>query len=102
MKSPVIALTSHMVRKNLTNTYLYSFEYDGENSRFGYEFGNDHYPFNGGVHHSNDNIYLFATHDLNANDTEMAKQMVEIWTSFAINGVPSLRSDIALKPMESK
>lgn len=89
MKSPVISLASKLhTHRPEAPVYVYSFEYEGEHTRFGYEFGNEHYPFNGGVHHSNDNIYLFATHPLQMEDTLMAQNMVELWTSFAISGVP--------------
>ncbi|XP_020816565.1 glutactin [Drosophila serrata] len=89
MKSPVITLASKILAQQPTTpVYVYSFEYEGEFTRFGYEFGNSHYPFNGGVHHSNDNIYLFATHPLRGQDTLMSQKMVELWTSFAIDGVP--------------
>ncbi|XP_034108062.1 glutactin [Drosophila albomicans] len=90
MKSPVINLASKLLTKQPSSpVYVYSFEYEGEHTRFGYEFGNEQYPFNGGVHHSNDNLYLFATHPLQGNDTLMAQRMVDIWTSFAITGVPN-------------
>ncbi|XP_030387214.1 cholinesterase 1 [Scaptodrosophila lebanonensis] len=89
MKSPVISLATKLhVRQPDAPIYVYSFEYEGAYTRFGYEFGNDQYPFNGGVHHSNDNIYLFATHPLEGEDTRMAQQMAKIWTSFARTGVP--------------
>ncbi|XP_036670925.3 glutactin [Drosophila suzukii] len=89
MKSPVITLATQIytLQPN-TPVYLYSFDYEGEYTRFGYEFGNTHYPFNGGVHHSNDNIYLFSTHPLEGQDTQMSQKMVEVWTSFAIDGIP--------------
>ncbi|XP_050741939.1 glutactin [Drosophila biarmipes] len=89
MKSPVITLATQIytLQPN-TPVYLYSFDYEGKYTRFGYEFGNSHYPFNGGVHHSNDNIYLFSTHPLEGQDAQMAHKMVEVWTSFAINGIP--------------
>lgn len=102
MKSPVLTLAKNMLNKNLSPVYLYTFDYEGSNTRFGYEFGNDHYPFEGGVHHSNDNIYLFSTHDLNDEDTKMAMKMVDIWTSFAIEGKPKLENDIEILPMKSE
>lgn len=102
MKSPVISLATRMFRKALAPVYLYSFDYEGSNTRFGYEFGNDHYPFEGGVHHSNDNIYLFSTHKLNEADTEVSKNMVQLWTSFAITGKPSLESHQEILPMSGE
>ncbi|XP_023305877.1 glutactin [Lucilia cuprina] len=101
MKSPVLTLAKNMLNKNLAPVYLYSFDYEGSNTRFGYEFGNEHYPFEGGVHHSNDNIYLFSTHHLNEEDTKMAMKMVEIWTSFAIEGKPHIQNDIEILPMKT-
>lgn len=90
MKSPLLRFLQVSSENAAGDNYLYSFDYQGEYTRFGYEFGNEWYPFEGGVHHSNDNIYLWSTHKLNAKDTEMAKKMVNIWTSFAISGKPSL------------
>lgn len=52
------------------------------------------YPFQGGITHADDNIYLFPypsnVAKLNENDTKMAQMMVDLWTSFATNGVPTL------------
>lgn len=63
-------------------------------NRFGYEGPVSHYPFGGGVSHSDDLIYLFPyprhVAVLNDADTRFAKTLVDLWTSFAINGVPSL------------
>lgn len=60
--------------------------------RFGYDKPTAYLPFNGGVSHSNDYIYLFpypkCVATLNAADTEMAKRMVRLWTSFATHGRP--------------
>ncbi|XP_061391122.1 glutactin [Musca vetustissima] len=102
MKSPVITLATRMLQKALAPVYLYSFDYEGSNTRFGYEFGNEHYPFEGGVHHSNDNIYLFSTHKLNEADTKVAKNMVQLWTSFAITGKPSLENNMEILPMKDE
>ncbi|XP_001352976.2 glutactin isoform X1 [Drosophila pseudoobscura] len=97
MKSPVIALATKLyAQQPSAPVYVYSFEYEGKYTRFGYEFGNDHYPFNGGVHHSNENLYLFATHPLVGQDSRMSQKMVELWTSFAIDGRPK-----ELRPLSS-
>lgn len=90
MKFPVYSLLQKYSHFNPKQTiYLYSFDYLGEHTRFGYEFGNEWYPFNGGVHHSDDNIYLFSTHKLNEVDETVARMKVDLWTSFAVNGTPS-------------
>lgn len=61
---------------------------------FGYGADVSHYPFSGGVHHSDDLIYLFPHRSdgskLSAADTKIAKMMVDVWTSFATDGVPKL------------
>ncbi|ALC45101.1 Est-Q [Drosophila busckii] len=90
MKSPVMTLAGNFYSRHpATPIYVYNFQHEGQHTRFGYEFGNAHYPFNGGVHHSDDNIYLFSTHRLEGDDVRMAQRMVEVWTSFAITGRPN-------------
>nr|XP_029731025.1 glutactin-like [Aedes albopictus] len=90
---------------NPTGTFLYSFDYRGEKTRFGYGADTSHYPFDGGVHHSNDLLYLFpfppGEPKLNERDTRMARQMVDLWTSFATTGVPKsdLTEDVEWKSM---
>lgn len=73
-------------------TYLYSFDYIGQFTRFGYFEDTSHYPFGGGVHHSDDNIYLFPWPEfaskLNAEDTAFSKKIVNLWTSVALNNKP--------------
>ncbi|XP_058065428.1 glutactin-like [Anopheles bellator] len=82
--------------------YLYTFDYRGQHTRFGYGLPTAHYPFSGGVHHSDDNIYLFPypadVTNLNAADTAMSETMLDLWTSFAINGVPSSSRGIPTWP----
>lgn len=107
------------VQISRAETFLYTFDYKGEFTRlafafhtsseqqfyFGYSFSNSfddptdstHYPFQGGVSHADDITYLFPYPvefaKLNENDTKMAKKMVDLWTSFAIDGVPTLSED---------
>ncbi|XP_058123526.1 glutactin-like [Anopheles ziemanni] len=92
IKAPVLRDVQSNVRHSEKETYLYSFDYKGEHTRFGYGASTAHYPFEGGAHHSNDNIYLFPypsfAANLNAADTMMSEIMVDLWTSFAIDGVP--------------
>lgn len=63
-------------------------------NRFGYGGDVSHYPFTGGVSHSDDLIYLFPyppeVANLNQQDTKMSEILVDLWTSFAINGAPEL------------
>lgn len=63
-------------------------------NRFGYGGDISHYPFHGGVSHSDDLIYLFPyppdVAELNEEDTKVAKMLVDLWTSFATNGAPEL------------
>lgn len=112
-KAPLLRL-SHLNSKTMPeNTFLYSFDYKGRYSRFGYGGDISKYPFDGGVHHSDDNIYLFpwpsAVLKLNADDKKVAQNLVrfskraethsfnylikylqiDLWTSFAITGKPT-------------
>lgn len=63
-------------------------------NRFGYGEDTSHYPFPGGVTHSDDLIYLFPdppnVAELNEDDKKIAQLMVDLWTSFAISGVPKI------------
>ena len=74
---------------------MYSFDYRGEHTRFGYDQDISHIPFDGGVHHTNDLLYLFpyppTAAQLNEPDTAMAKKMVDLWSSFIVEGVPKSR-----------
>uniref|UniRef100_A0A182Q5Q7 Carboxylic ester hydrolase n=1 Tax=Anopheles farauti TaxID=69004 RepID=A0A182Q5Q7_9DIPT len=94
IKAPLLREAQANSRVNPNATFLYSFDYVGEKTRFGYGADTSHYPFDGGVHHSNDKLYLFPypsgqPEKLNKNDTAMAKLMVDLWTSFATEGVPT-------------
>lgn len=89
MKSAVLKMAKiSAFHKN--DTYLYTFDYKGEFTRFGYGRDTSKYPFDGGVHHSDDNIYMYPNPhpNLNEEDTKMAKRMVDLWTSFVTDGVP--------------
>lgn len=103
IKGPTLRAAQAHAYHSPNRTYLYTFDYRGEFTRFGYGADTSHYPFDGGVHHSNDNIYIFPwpehVANLNTADTEMAKRMVRVWATFATNGVPSLPDDIDWPPM---
>ncbi|XP_046687175.1 juvenile hormone esterase-like, partial [Homalodisca vitripennis] len=84
------ACTLQQARRNahVQSTFLYTFNYRGQYTKFGYGDDAHHYPFPGGVAHSNDLLYLFPNTEgsLNSADREVAKTVVELWTSFASNG----------------
>ncbi|XP_065082037.1 glutactin-like [Ochlerotatus camptorhynchus] len=105
IKAPLLRDIQTNVRYSEEGTYLYSFDYVGEHTRFGYGDDTSHYPYGGGIHHSNDNIYLFPFPDfaaeLNVADTKMSETMVDLWTSFAIDGVPKSKSVPDWKPVNS-
>lgn len=71
--------------------------FENRTGRFGFGTDITQLPFKGGVAHSDELIYLFPyppqAANLNANDTEMAKSVVELWTSFVIHGRPYLESN---------
>ncbi|XP_055856128.1 glutactin-like [Episyrphus balteatus] len=98
-KLPVL-LALNMNQKYLPHqTFLYSFDYRGEFNRYPDldEELNNQSPFKAGVSLTDEALYLFPNPDhvkhLNPTDTLIAKQMVELWTSFVINGQPSMASN---------
>uniref|UniRef100_A0A903Z0J2 Carboxylesterase type B domain-containing protein n=1 Tax=Anopheles minimus TaxID=112268 RepID=A0A903Z0J2_9DIPT len=92
IKSSVLRLAQYNSRHTPDQTFVYSFDYRGEHTRFGYDQDIRHIPFDGGVHHTNDLLYLFpyppTAAQLNEQDTIMAKKMVDLWTSFIVDGAP--------------
>lgn len=93
MKAPILSLVQEYSKNNPNKAYLYSFDYEGKYSPFKSHFNSSNYPFYNGVHHSDDNIYLFPhpkyETNFNKNDFNMSKTMIELWTTYAINGQPS-------------
>lgn len=77
------------------------------NIRFGFGADTSEYPFEGGIAHQDDLIYLFPyppnVANLNAKDKQVAKQMVDLWTSFVRDGVPKLTSNTSFvwRPLSS-
>lgn len=92
-KAPVLRFARANAVFNTSNSFLYTFDHRGQFTRFKYEEDHLNYPFDGGVSHSDDNLYIFpypsSKSQLNEDDTRIAKIMVDLWTSFAANGVPS-------------
>ena len=76
------------------NTFLYSFDYAGEFNRYRDmdEEHNMQSPFKAGVSLTDEALYLFPYPDhvkkLSPPDEAMAKRMVDVWSSFVINGHP--------------
>ncbi|CAD7005231.1 glutactin [Ceratitis capitata] len=100
-KSPMLGFTNRLFDKaSHPPIYFYTFDYAGEKTNYGFDSGNAQYPFNGGVHHTDELIYLFAMKPpLNTKDTEVAKKMVYLWTSFARTGVPQVSGGPVISPM---
>ncbi|XP_073841601.1 glutactin [Musca autumnalis] len=93
-KLPVL-LALNMNNKHVPdNTFLYSFDYAGEFNRYRDmdEEHNMQSPFKAGVSLTDEALYLFPYPDhvrkLSPPDEAMAKRMVEMWTSFVIDGNP--------------
>ncbi|XP_067612788.1 glutactin-like isoform X2 [Eurosta solidaginis] len=100
-KSNEIGFTNKLFAKSYSSPiYFYTFDYEGAQTNFGFDTGNSQYPFNGGVHHTDDLLYLFPMKPLNTADTEMAKKMVALWTSFAMTGAPKLAEGPPVLPMQ--
>jgi carboxylesterase type B len=88
IKSSLCSTLSKLATK--TDVYLYAFNYLGENHRIFESTSQDFV----GVSLADDNLYLFQYPrytPLNKKDKMIGKLMVELWTSFAINGTPSAR-----------
>lgn len=95
----------HQAKYYPEKTFIYSFEYDGEfaGHRLDKHEIFDVYP---AIVHSDENVYVFPfpeekTH-LNDADKRMAEIMTDIWTSFAIDGVPSSQYIPKFPPVTSK
>ncbi|XP_035899149.1 uncharacterized protein LOC118506307 [Anopheles stephensi] len=65
--------------------YLYNFDYVGPPSPMTPGFP---YDVPNSVGHGDELKFLFPSNNLNEEHTQMAKIMVDLWTSFAITGVP--------------
>ncbi|GAB0086094.1 Carboxylic ester hydrolase [Sergentomyia squamirostris] len=105
IKAPILREVQYQLYRNNPSTFLYTFDYEGEHTRFGYGKDTSKFPFEGGISHSNDNLYLFpwpqTAAKLNEKDTRFAQKMVDLWTSFAINGVPTSPQIENWPPMEN-
>ncbi|XP_012262860.2 pyrethroid hydrolase Ces2a-like [Athalia rosae] len=77
--------TVHANRK-FKDTYVYTFDYLVDDP-FSFKLP---YPFEVGVTHGDDFKLMFPAQDYHRElNVDMAKLLIRLWTSFAINGVPS-------------
>lgn len=100
-KAPALKAAQAHAKYFPTKTYMYSLDYRGQYSK-GDKLDKDS-PFYEGVHHADDKFYTFYNPEtpLNEADTKVAQLFVDLWTSFATDGVP--KSSMAPKwaPFES-
>ncbi|KAH8249046.1 hypothetical protein KR032_005441 [Drosophila birchii] len=93
LKNPVLLVLQANAKKLPNSTYLYSFDYEGEQTRYATSPEEASFvPFDMGTSLTDDNLYLFPWPRflaLNSNrDMKVARRMVALWTSFATTGVP--------------
>lgn len=94
-----LAHAKHFANK----TYLYTFDYRGELSQIDGLTNDTTDPLYNFVHHADDLFYLFPhpfkNHTLNKADSKVAQIFVDLWTSFAIDGVPKSSKTPVWKPI---
>ncbi|XP_051164616.1 juvenile hormone esterase-like [Leptopilina boulardi] len=86
---PVAILSEKISKFGKKPVYLYMFGYRGESSYTNVDYGIDE---NVGVHHADDLFYLFSgehSKSITDKDKYIIDLMVDLWTSFAINGIPT-------------
>ncbi|KAH8410326.1 hypothetical protein KR009_012073 [Drosophila setifemur] len=93
LKNPVLLVLQANAKKLPNSTFLYSFDYEGEQNRYATTAQEASFvPFDMGVSLTDDNLYLFPWPrflTLNSQrDIKVARRMVALWTSFAATGVP--------------
>ncbi|XP_029731024.2 glutactin-like [Aedes albopictus] len=97
IKGPVLADVQSFSNANPGNVYLYSFDYSSALTQRNLTVP---YPHERPVHHAEELKYLFPIENLDEADVRMAKAMVQLWTSFAIGGVPVADSVAHWPPMD--
>ncbi|XP_017022540.1 glutactin [Drosophila kikkawai] len=93
LKNPVLLVLQANAKKLPNSTYLYTFDYEGEQNRYATSAAEASFmPFDMGVSLTDDNLYLFPWPRFIAlnsiRDIKVARRMVALWTSFATTGVP--------------
>nr|XP_019524887.2 glutactin-like [Aedes albopictus] len=99
LKAAVLTDVVALSRINPGNIYLYSFDYSSSLTKEKKMFVP--FPYKGAVQHEDDLQYLFPLKQMNADDEKMAKLMVQLWTSFAIDGVPRAKEVPSWLPMKT-
>lgn len=104
MKAPIFKSTRAQANFHPEKTFLYTFDYRGEHSYADvYNFSDP--LFRDFVQHGDELIYTLAhphyAKHLNMNDTEFAKILVDLWTSFAKTGVPESERAPQWPPLSS-
>ncbi|XP_001651649.3 glutactin [Aedes aegypti] len=89
IKAPVLSEIHAFSHVNPGNVYLYSFDYSSALTHVNLSVP---FPHDRPVHHGEELKYLFPKEILDDLDTKMAKTMVQLWTSFAIRGIPAAKS----------
>ncbi|EAT48034.2 AAEL000862-PA, partial [Aedes aegypti] len=93
---PVVTEAREISHMNPGNVYLYSFDFSGSQTP---ESSHDMFPYEGPVNHTDELNYLFPLKKMNSDDVKMAKTMVQLWTSFASEGVPRAKDVPTWHPM---
>lgn len=96
VKGPVVTEAREISHMNPGNVYLYSFDFSGSQTP---ESSHDMFPYEGPVNHTDELNYLFPLKKMNSDDVKMAKTMVQLWTSFASEGVPRAKDVPTWHPM---
>lgn len=101
-KAPTLKATQAHAKYFANKTYFYTFDYRGQYSHADGAF-NKSSPFYDGVHHADDLFYLFPEpgQQLNDVDKKVSELFVDLWTSFAINGVPKSSNAVDWLPFTS-
>lgn len=81
--------------KGHTPIWFYNFAYKGQHSyEKHFAATSEEIPFNWGISHCDDLLYLFSSKKLfpqlsTPNDQQMSKTMIQMWVNFATNGDPT-------------
>lgn len=86
---PTVILTEKLRKIEKSPVYFFLFSYRGETTRFNLQHGTNE---NVGVSHADELLYLFSGNHpkfTSEADNYIIDVMIDLWTSFAINGTPT-------------